>query len=462
MGFYRVFPSKDNWITDAHPDGDVTTRATGSNHGRSPALNVFARKADINSASIELARSLVQFDLAPLSGLIFDEQRIPSSSVDYILKMYDMKHDDMVPTSYDLFVYPLSRSWDEGTGIDDDKHRDLGFSNWLSASSTQGWTISGSDFLTTGYGSGSQHFDLGPEDLEMNITSMVNAWLTGGLTNNGLVVKFGNPEETNTNNYFKKIFHGRESKFVDRIPVVEARWAKVLKDNRDNFAYNNDNTLAMYHFVRGELTNPGTVFLRVVDHLDALSQSFSQSFNTGQYETGILTASINISNTASFSGTVLYDIWETSTGVTLLTGTLMPLVLTGSTVDPYDEFVVNVNNLKRVYHENEEARVVVNVRKRNFITHKGSVTSASLDLEKEFIEKMYYSITNNESGETVVPFGTGSSNAFTQLSYNSDGNYFDLYFNTFVPGITYRIKFLIDINTQDRKIIDDDFIFRVE
>ena len=212
MGFFRIFPSKDNWLTDAHPaDNTSSTIGTGSNHGRSPSLNVFARKADINTSSIELARSLVQFDITELSGKVFDEGLIPTSSISYKFKMFNMLHADTVPESYDLFVFPVSQSWDEGSGIDDDNFRDFGFANWLSASSTTAWTITGSDFLATGFGSGSQRFDRLDEglDLEVDITEVVGNWLSssagnGGLTNNGLVVKLGGSEETNAINYYRK------------------------------------------------------------------------------------------------------------------------------------------------------------------------------------------------------------------------------------------------------------------
>lgn len=457
MGFYRLYPEKDTWITDAHPENSLTIRASGSNHGRSPVLNVFARKADINSGSIELARSLVQFSIPYLSGLIFSDRLIPSSSVTYVLKMCDMKHGDTLPASFDLFAYPVSRSWDEGNGIDDDELRDDGYANWLSASSVQGWTT-GSDFVSTV--SGSQHFDRGDEDLEMDVTSIVNEWLTGSMSNrrNGLVVKMG-VEETNGTNYYRKAFHSRESKYVDRLPYLEARWSEVKKDNRKNFAFNQDSQLYLYNFVRGELVNlTEPVFIRLQDNILSQSASYRQEFTASRVETGVYSASFNIRNTASFSAS-WYDIWY-SGSVAYMTGVFTPLVLTGSQIDPYGEFTLDITNLKRVYGVNEEARLIVNVRKRDWITHRGIVNSASLDIEREYIEKMYYSVENDETGEVIVPFGTGTI-PYTQLSYNGDGNYFNLWMNSFVPGLKYRIKFLVDINKYDKKVIDDNFTFKV-
>jgi hypothetical protein len=461
MAFYRSFFSHDTWITNAAPDSNLSYRASGSNHGKSTSLNVFARKAEINSSSIELARTIVRFDLTELSGKIYSDRVIPSSSVSYFLKMFDKKHDDTVPTSYDLFVYPLSRSFDEGNGIDDDNYRDIGYANWINSTSIQTWTVTGSDFLTTNYGSASQHFDGGSEDLEVDVTDIVKNWLTGAIANNGLVIKLGNTEESNGDNYFKKVFYGRESKYVGKIPYLEARWNDVVKDNRNNFAYNLNNKLFLYNFIRGELTAvTEPVSVRVQDHLVGTSASFSQTYTAAQYATGIMTASLTIANTASFkfSGT-FYDIWFSGSTV-LMTGTFVPLVLTGSTFDSYENFVIGVDNLKRTYFANEEARLKVVVRNRDYKNHRGVLNTASLDLPKEYIEKLYYSILNKENGEIVVPFGTGSI-LYTATSYNSDGNYFNIWFNSFVPGFTYKIIFLVDINQYDKKIIDNDFIFKV-
>jgi hypothetical protein len=463
MPFYRIFPSKDNWITNEIMDGRLAARATGSNHGHSPTLRIYARPDEVVTGSQEVGRALIQFNLNELSGMVFRDKTVPSGSVSYYLRMFNYEHSDTLPTSFDLFVYPLSRSWDEGKGRDDDEHLDLGYSNWLSASSTQTWNTTGSDFLTANYGTASAHFDAGDEDLEVNITTLVNNWLTasadqaGGLPNNGVVVKLGSTEEQNGTDYFVKIFHGRETIYSDKIPYIEARWADTLFDNRGNFAFNQNNKLYMYNVVRGELTNvTQPVFVRIQDHLIGVSASYTETFTASFVETGIYSASFNIANTASFSSS-WYDIWH-SGAFSYMTGAFTPVRLTGALVDQYDEFDLDVSNLKRVYDANEEARIKVVARKRDYQTHV--LHTASTDVDVQYVEKMYYSVINDTTGETVIPFGTGSVE-FTRLSYNKDGNYFNIWMNSFVPGFLYRILFLIDINKYDKKIIDDGHVFKV-
>lgn len=457
MGIFRIYPSADTWITDVHPERTVDLRASGSNHGRSPSLNVFARKGDIISSSIELARTLVKFDLTELSGKIFDTQKIPSSSVSYYLRMVNMKHEDTVPTSYDVDVMPVSRSWDEGKGVDDDEFLDLGYANWENATSAVAWTTTGSDYITNF--SASQHFDEGDENLEVNVTRFVNEWLTGSLIDNyGFLLKLTDTQESNDVNYYRKAFHSQETLYVDRMPYLEARWDDSVKDNRQNFFYDVDNSVFLYNFVRGELTTlPAPVVVTVKDSLIPSSASYTQTFTAAEITTGVFSASVNVSSTGSHSGT-FYDIW-TANGSPKMTGTLIPSVYTGSMGDITNQYRLAVRNLKRLYSTNEEARLVVAVRERDFVTHRGIISTASLEPDLQYIEKMYYSVVNAETGETVIPFGTGSI-PYTKTSYNKDGNYFDLYMNALVPGFKYKLLFLLDVNN-DVQVLDQDFTFKV-
>ena len=68
-------------------DTFTQVRATGSNHGRSPSLNIFAYENDVGDGNNDLARILIQFPMTELSGKIYTDLTIPSSSVQYKLKI---------------------------------------------------------------------------------------------------------------------------------------------------------------------------------------------------------------------------------------------------------------------------------------------------------------------------------------------------------------------------------------
>ena len=476
MGFFRLNLTKDTTILNVSTDGTSTNRSSGSNLGASPLLQVFALKDNLFTGSVEWSRALLQFDIVDLSRSIFIDKTIPSSSVTYTLKMPNYQHGGTIPTSYELFVYPLSRSWTEGSGSDSSRYRDYGWASWLSSSSTQTWTNSGSDFLLTNYGSGSQLFDRGQEDLEMNITEIVGNWLSSsigvaGLPNNGIIVKLGSTEENSAvTTYSTKMFHSRESKFVDRLPTIECRWdSDTIKDNRSSFFYNQNNKLFFYNYVRGQLTSSGEpVLVQIRDHFINQSASWNTVLTASKFSEGVYTASIYINNfTASFSSS-WYDVWLSGgfTGLSasansscFMTGTFTPIFLSGNMFNPNEDFIISVN-MKAEYETTERDRIKVSVRKKNLKkSHIRTVATGSVNVDRLFIEKMYYSIVNDQTNEISVPFGTGSVE-FTRLSYDSEGNYFDLPFNWGVPGFVYRFRFQIHDN-KSKKTYDEAWKFKI-
>ena len=473
--FYNLPLSKDTFITNISTDGTSISRATGSCLGSSPVLEIFALKSRLSTGSVEWSRVLLQFDVTDLSRSIFVDKTIPSSSISYTLRMPNYVHGGTIPTSFELYAYPVSGSWVEGTGSDVSNWRDFGYANWMSASSTRTWTNSGSDFLTAGYGSGSQLFDRGQEDLEMNVTEVVGNWLSSsigvaGLPNNGLVIKLGTTEENNGTNYDIKMFHSRESKYVDRLPYLQARWdSDVLRDDRNNVAYNTTNRLYFYNFVRGQLTGASEpVVVQIKDHIKNISASFNLQITASRVAEGIYSASFSVNSfTASFSSSWV-DVWYSGsvsgstlvTGSCYMTGTFTPVFLSGSSVDPYEDFVIDVTNLKGEYLTTEQARIKVDVRKKNLKkSHIRVVHTGSTNIDREYVREMYYSVVNDVSNELIVPFGTGSVQ-FTRLSYNGEGNYFDMFFNGYVPGFMYRLKFLI-IDNKRKVVIDDVARFKI-
>ena len=63
----------------------------------------------------------------------------------------------------------------------------------------------------------------------------------------------------------------------------------------------------------------------------------------------------------------------------------------------------------------------------------------------------------------VISFGTGSGqqNKYTKLSYDNEGNYFDMDMSNFESGYSYGIQFMYDVD--GRQVIQDKvFKFRVE
>jgi hypothetical protein len=456
MAFYRVYSSKDTYITNQAIGG---LAMTGSNYGSSPVLEVFANTPGVGSDGnvspnpVDLSRILLYFDTTQLSSSIV-AGTIPSVGVQYVLNLFNLVTDKTLPSSFDLEVIPLTLGFDEGTGIDTVNAQDSGEANWVLASSVNPWSTAGGDY-SRNYGVGTQHFDVGNENLSIDITTIVSNWLNGVIPNNGLLLKFTNAEES-IGGYFLKAFSSRESMYVDEIPFLEARWNDVQKDNRGNFLINQPNSLYLYNFVRGELANlPG---IPTVTIQDGFSASVVYSAPAALVSKGVYSASFMPTSAGISSSWV--DFWS-SGSYCYMTGNFNITLLTGSQANSYDEFDVNIANLNRVYSTSECARLNVVVTDKNYVTHVGILSSASLNMtpQLDYMEKMYYTIVDDNTGETVVPYGTGSI-PYTQTSYDANGNYFTLNMRSFVPGFVYRIKLLIAINKKTEEF-DEDFLFKV-
>jgi hypothetical protein len=194
----RYTASADTTIVNAY-QRNLRTRGTGSNTGRADVLETFsiygrqAHSSSTTRASQELSRILIQF---PVSEITSDREAgtVPASgSVDFVLRMYNAAHSKTTPISYKLVVYPVSGSWQEGVGLDLEGYTDLtkgsSGANWISASDSSAWITVGGDYLRSDasiiY---EQEFENGLEDIEINISKLVEQWIAGTTDNYGIGV----------------------------------------------------------------------------------------------------------------------------------------------------------------------------------------------------------------------------------------------------------------------------------
>ena len=229
MAIKRYFADKDNTISNAFRS-DLVTRGTGSNMGASDILEVFSIYGQANSSSVEKTRFLIEF---PMSGIDADRTAnvIPDAgNVEFYLKLYNAKHPFTLPFQYDLNVLAISSSWQEGVGLDMEEYTDLTYdqlgSNWIKRSGSASWTSEGGDFHALPIYSAS--FPIGNEDLEVNVTSLVEEWLDGTKENYGFGIKLPDDLETGEISYYTKKFFARGTGDWFRRPVLEARWDSTI------------------------------------------------------------------------------------------------------------------------------------------------------------------------------------------------------------------------------------------
>ena len=522
MAIKRYTANKDNTITNSY-ESDLLTRATGSNMGAADSLEVFSIYGQQASGSSELARALVQF---PVDDIITDRSgsAIPSSgSVDFYLRMFNAKHPFTLPRNFTLVAAAVTQSWEEGIGLDMDEYKDTTHgvtgSDWIMAEASSGtkWGRCGGSYFTDASSTFTQHFEKGTEDLEMNITPLVEQWMNfptanvfGHKSNYGVGIFLTSSQEAyflgagNTDSgsiphnadgvqrsYYTKKFFSRTSEFFYKRPIIEARWDDSKKDDRGNFhvssayAYKHENlhTLWLYNSYRGRLQDiPGTedrkqIYLKLFTSASnggALYPVGSGSFTTtttntvvtgGWVETGVYSASFALDTSAS----TVYDVWYypvASGDYVFHTSSFKPIKGNAVTYNPHTSYVTTINNLKASYSNKskEKARFRLYIREKDWNPNIYTVASAEAP-DTKIVENAYYKVTRAVDKLEVVGFGTGSSNKtgpYTRLSYDISGNYFDFSMDLLEPGYKYNINFLYKMPNNSFVEQEETFSFRVE
>ncbi len=470
MAIKRYFANADNTITNAFKE-DLITRGTGSNMGQSDILETFSIYAQQSAQSVELSRILLQFPISEITSDIA-AKIVPNSGVSYYLKMSNVKHDLTLPKNYKLNVLAVSSSWQEGNGLDMDNYTDLTYdkigSNWVKSADSTSWTTAGGDYHSSPAYTAS--FDNGDEDLEVNVTTLVEQWLAGTKQNYGFGIHLSSSFEasssTNPNgavySYYTKKFFARSTDNFYSQPTLEARWDSSEKDNRGNFyfssslapAVENLNTLYMYNYIRGNLRDIAgdsdaipvlNLYYSSGSTPEGTSLYFRDSSNNAvnflsasRESVGVYKAVFSVTGGAVNSTyPYLVDVW-TMSGSELHTGSvIIPNNYSFSNYNPNTKYVVNVKNLKPRYTRGQTERFRLYVREKNWSPNV--YTTAKSTPQNTLIESASYQITRISDKRIVIPYGTGSS-AETMLSYDSDGNYFDLDMDLLEAGYTYELK----------------------
>jgi hypothetical protein len=505
MAKKRYTANKDNIITNGF-NYTLNTRGTGSNMGYADSLEVYSIYGQASSSNLgrsqEIARTLVAF---PVNEIATDRTAgsIPvSGSVSFYMRMFNVETAFTLPQDFTLKVYPVSQSWAEGTGLDMEEYSDLGASNWLQRGgaghlSTASWGRQNeSSFEPSGRRGPGGHYYFSPsfsasfpqgyEDLDINVTPLVEEWIAGTKVNNGVIIKLTGSQEAyhsassgtgsggvimnvsgSENTFYTKRFSARSSQYFFKRPIIEARWDSQIRDQRENFIFsssvatgrNNLNTLYFYNYVRGRLADlPGIattapIFMSLYSGSTAptgsqlvcagYQQSARVNITGGHVSTGIYSASVAL--TAAIARTtddrhgppkVVFDVWH-SGSIDYHTGSIYPEnppIYAGA---PTFARVTTIQNLRKEYSRTETARFRLFVRDKDW--SPTIYTVATSVNPTAIIESASYSIVRTADNLQAVSYGTGS-NLSTILSYDVSGNYFDFDMSMLQAGYMYGIK----------------------
>ena len=503
MAIKRYYATLDNTITNAYKS-DMNTKGTGSNMGASDILEVFSLYGLQNSASSETARILIQFPIDQIQTDRSSSALPTSGNVDFYLRLFNAKHSQTLPKNYSLVIARVEKSWSEGTGLDMEGYTDIGQSNWISSDSSTNWGDEGGDYTHGAAYSFSASFDTGDEDLEVNITPLVERWANdlghsyGSVPNYGVGIFMTPTIEAEDSSYYTKKFFGRGTEFFFKQPCIEARWNSSKKDDRNNFYYSsslapaddNVNTLYLYNYIRGRLRDiPGLDKTGGKIYVSLFSGSATGSnfvpnaphhashplhlakgggvvtdldFNVtgGKVSTGIYTASMAIT-ASSTPLTTLYDVWHDAGSeggghpglphgagaIQYKTGTISPVNFDTYNINPSNQYASSITNLRSSYSRDETARFRVFIRERGW--NPNIYSRASTEAQTQILESASYSVHRVVDDLILFPHGTGTTGdpsrggvktLHTMMSYDVSGNYFDFDMGMLEDGYSYGIS----------------------
>lgn len=474
----RYVANKDTTITDAYKL-DGISKATGSNMGSADSLEVFSTYGRVASGSLEKSRILMEFPISSISNDRSNGEIPVSGSASFFLKLSNVRHIETTPRKFTLEVAPVTKEWDEGYGLDLDNYTDPGIGNdglgatWEHArSSSSGpvsWSTEGGDYSSSHRYT--EYFEEGHEDLEIDITPLVEDWLAGTVDNYGIGIFLTGSQETNTGSvsYFTKKFSARSTEYFFSKPIIEVRWDSSRKDNRINFhseksnysSQQNENDIYFYNYYRGNLvdlpesaSNIDVNIYKDKQGSSSVSTAPASPLTPSKVDTGIykVTFSANAEDEDR-----IHDIWSGSIGA-YHTGTICISDEYTHDAPDQEDYIFNIYNLKRFYRNNDDARFRVFTRKASWSPN--IVTIATNNTTIHVVEDMYYRLFRVSDGKEIIPYLTGSTKS-TLLSYDASGSYFDLDMSILEKDFTYGINLMYNKNGTYREVNDTwEFVVR--
>ena len=483
MAIIRYTASADTTIANAFEAG-LVSRGTGSNMGYADSLEVFSiygQESGSNGQSQELSRILIQFPIDTISTNRTAGTIPASGSVSFYLKMFNAETPWTLPQDFNLIVAPVTGAWSEGAGLDTDNYQDLGEANWGLRQAGASWTNVGGDYMTAS--NFNVAFPLGYEDINLDVTEIVERWITSGneFTNYGFGIHLTASQEAYFSSslgddsgsviqnvvgakqsYYTKKFFARSTEYFFKRPTLEARWDGRITDDRENFFYSsslapaadNLNTLVFYNYIRGRLVNipaagTGNLLVSFYSSSDGSPTGSKLSLPVG----GGVASGGDLNATASYASAGLYslslaltaaatpapaihDVWH-SGGVEFFTGSFYPELVPTYDSAPTFNRITSCKNLKKSYSPQDTARFRFFVRNKDW--SPTLYTVATTNNPTDIITSASFSVARVTDNYTAIPYGTGSDYS-TYLSYDKEGNYFDLDMGLLEAGYMYEIK----------------------
>jgi hypothetical protein len=282
-----------------------------------------------------------------------------------------MSNERRRATSFDLILYRIPKIsgdtgnpqfWDEGVGYDyndfniaqnsanggispltyvDSRAYSTRPSNWYQTTTLSGWSENGiynnKNEGVVNYSGltivARQHFELGNEDLNMDMTDEINGILNGSITGvTGWGISYL-PQIENitglTESYSVAFFSRHTQTFYQ--PFLLTNYNDLIQDDRNQFLKNQENKLFLYVYQNGDFVNlDSDPYVRIEDR-NGVAVNGMASLNTCLKTKGVYEVIVPNGFANSPTPCLFYDVWS---GLTI-NGQSIPNVTNQFSLQPY-------------------------------------------------------------------------------------------------------------------------------
>lgn len=346
-------------------------------------------------------------------------------------------------SGFDLYLLRMPEFWDSGVG---NSYSVDGFlinnvtvsengSNWYNSTTETEWAEGpgGITGITTGNTVFVQHFDIGNEDIEMDITSEINNMMANNIPNNGFMLCFPKIlEETNTNiEQYVGFFTNNTTTFYK--PYLETTYDENIVDDRNHFYSGKDNRLYFYSLIGGTYQNLDNGLTCTID---------GTAYTVKQATKGIYYVELPSSVTDTLTeGQMYYDIWS---GISYNGKAFPDVEMEFFVKDSLGYF--NFNNslyaperyVPSVYGIKMGEKLNRGQVKKVFVHPRVEYTTNTIDNITGMQYRVYVKDANKEI--TVIDYES--------INRTFDSNFFIIDTNSFLPN-TYYIDIKISTNNEE-------------
>ena len=448
-----------------------------------------------------VTRMLCYFDHNKIKKLVEDKTYPDISKLKHTLKMYNVGSVDpttincgrfssvtddiqLRAASFDLIFFLIPMEWDNGKGFDyspnlfsqglfryfnmdpNEQNRLVSTdgASWYQARNGYDWEEEGVysnerlskeyDNFSSEVGStiviGRQHFDIGNEDISLDITDIFNKFITGELTNYGIGVAFSPLLESSETECdiekYVSFFTPKTNTIFE--PFVETEYDDVISDDRSYFPMDKNNKLYLYCNVGGMLVDLDEIPVCTIQ---------DKEYEVKQFSKGIYYIEINTPSSDFKPYTMLYDTWSNIR----YNGVDFGSIEMDFTLLPNEKYFNFGNTIK------EDTKVVPTVYGINPSEKikRGDIRKVNI-LARVKYSKNKAQLVNNMYARVYVKDGNREIEIFPYMQVNktSDENYFTIDTNILIPN-RYYIDVKMEYNREtiySKEVLQFDIVNEID